>query len=207
MPVLMPKKIKGKTFAAGERAFVQRIRGAGIAKGTIARFSLGEPGRRQEPIKEMYYKFKIAHTLFPDNFIQVKAAWRTGPIAYGDVLLSHEKDLDLPSRRLRWRAREAINSPPGSEQWKRFENSPSFKKHRARVKKYAYPLASKMQLVGINVNKSPLNIWFDRKGNPIFFDIFFINPFTLLSHSKGQELQELKGLVERLDPRHTARKV
>ena len=114
MPLLLPRILKRERITAGERALVYRVKGKGIPKRMIGRFFFGEPLRKQEPVKEMFFKNKIAQRLYPKNFIKVKAAWKTKLSQHGRVLLSEEKYLDVKSRSLILKLGEAIKYPWGS---------------------------------------------------------------------------------------------
>jgi hypothetical protein len=136
MPILLPKKIVGKTIGSGERAFVQRIKGRGLPKRMVARFSLGNPVRKQKPVKEMFYENKIAQRIYPNNFIKVRTAAKTGFANYGDVLLSEEKYLDQKSRSLITKLSDVLNSDPRSGRVEAFIYSAEYLAHEIRVKKH-----------------------------------------------------------------------
>jgi len=166
MPRLVPKKFSGRIIAQGERAIVVELDNRrGVPAGTLARINrvsrhfLRKALRDQEPVKEMFYKFKIARKLFPKNFPQVYSAQKRQP-GTGDVLLSKKVALDELSTRLV--EQHERNWVVSNEDWVM---------HTARVKELANPIARKMRLKGVIVNTNPWNVWFDAIGNPVFFDI------------------------------------
>jgi|GEM_PF-1752030 len=195
MPLIVPKKFKGKTLLCGDRAIVQQLHGRGVPRGTIARFSKLAPRRPQEPAVEMFYKYKIAKSLFPKNFIRVKGAFWGEPLNYGEVLLSEKSRLDVPSKRLIAKLRKMGYSDMTIGDGERLENSMQFKRHEERVEKFAKPVVEELNKRGIFVNQNPLNVWFDIERNPIFFDITFIDSAKI--NALANDNKKLTSLVQR----------
>ncbi|VVB75841.1 Uncharacterised protein [uncultured archaeon] len=192
MPLIPPKKFKGRTIHFGERALVQRVRGKRIPKGTVARFGYMKPKREQEPVKEMFYKFKIAKSLFPKNFILVRGAFWGDLLMYGEVLLSKKTPLDALSKNLlsRMRREDTLTTligynPVQVEAQKRFFESAQYKTHAARVESLAKPAIEELKKKGIIVSDNPLNVWFDVHGNPVFFDVLKLDSAKIIAAASG----------------------
>jgi len=192
MPLIPPNKFKGRNIHTGERALIQRIRGKRIPRGTVARFGYMEPKREQEPVREMFYKFKIAKSLFPKNFILVRGAFWGDLLRYGEVLLSKKTPLDASSKRLlsRMRREDTLTMQIGYDEAQAkardaFFSSEQFLAHEARVNLVAKPVIAELEKKGIAVNSNPLNVWFDVHGNPVFFDILKLNSAKINAVASG----------------------
>ena len=196
MPVFLPRKFEFKTkyIALGERALVEEVvKPEHAAHGKVMRIWLTEPRRKgSPPPKAMFYQFKVAHEMYPKNFVKVVSALPGEGVYRGPVLLSEKIELDALSKRLL-----RLNESTGysKEEVVAFFNSRDYRTHEKRVKELAYGLANKMYSEGIDVNKNPLNIWFDTKGNPVFFDIVGIDNRLVSKHATSRRV---KTFLERL---------
>jgi hypothetical protein len=181
MPNLFPRKVKKKVIGYGERAIVKET---GV-KGIVARFYRKrlldwrrEEGAADSP-KFAFYKNKIARLIAPENFLHVTAAFqRAKPSMW--VTLSKKKVFDVTSQGIV----DAVNNnrlmhPRNTKRRLAFEKSVAFKEHTARVEKEARPLAFALWDKGIEVNINPYNVFFDKKGNPVFLDVVSIEPYLV----------------------------
>lgn len=185
-------KYSGEKLAQGQRATVYEImEPKGHFHGKVARVTHLNPGRASPLEKSLFYSFKIAKALFPNNFIEVNEATNRTKTRIG-ILLSKKVDLDPNSVSI---VKQFLSNPKDLTRMFTHPSKELFT-HLWRIKAID-PLIEKMALEGIIVNTHPVNILFDVKGNPIFFDIHQIDTGVLLANKNLPE--KVKRFAQRLE--------